>query len=308
MDSFTRNSTIVCPHLGVRGRVRGWSNTYLLMPLLLFLGSCSLIQPPVNIPSYIRVQSYTVMATPSQGTASANITDVWVDDNTDYRGIYQVPVSVPILKTGPTTISLQAVVQEDGIVSNLLPYPFYTTYTVKNVNLQAGKLDTINPVFYYNPGVTKFAWPEGDFEGTNPLHATSLNTANAFITTVKDSVFEGQKSYEVNLSPGHDTFSVTSPSTPFSPPGSYVVWLEMNYKTDVPMDVGFISLTANSNPSTQEFVSGVNPTSTWKKVYINIGAPLLYYNQNPYFQIYFYATAPGNAHIFIDNLKLLYLE
>ncbi len=283
------------------------------MPYALCLSSCSLISPPESIPSYIRVQSYMVSDTPTkgQGTASSNITDVWVDDNSDYRGIYQIPVSVPILKTGPTTISLQAVVQENGIVSNLLPYPFYTTYT-KNVNLQASKLDTINPVFYYNSGITKFAWQEGDFESiTNPLTTppAPINTASAYIST-KDSAFEGKHAYEVDLSTGHDSFYAHSSIT-FAPPSSYVVWLEMNYKTDVPMDVGFISLSQSGGSTTtgsQEFVSGVNPTSTWKKVYINIGSPLQYYNQNPYFQIYFQANASGNAHIFIDNLKLLYLE
>jgi hypothetical protein len=277
-----------------------------LMPYALILSSCSLIQPPLTVPSYIRVQSCLVSDTPSrQGTASNHITDIWVDDNSDFRGIYQIPASVPILQTGPTNISLQAMVEENGISSNLLPYPFYTTYLAKNVNLQPGKLDTINPVFYYS-AFTNFKWIEG-FEGINPLKTTTQNTAKTFITNIKDSVFEGQGSYEVDMTAGQ-TFYAGTP-TPFYPPTSYVVWLEMNYKTDVPMDVGlnFIDPTGN-NPLQPEFVSGVNPTSKWKKVYIDLGPELQFFNQYPVFQIYFQANASANAHIFIDNLKLLYFE
>lgn len=285
-------------------------NTLRLTLFTFFLASCSLIAPPATVPSYIRVQSYAVVVNPllNEGTKSSNITDIWVDENSDFRGIYQLPVSVPILNTGAVTISLQAVVQEDGIASNLLPYPFYTIYK-KNVNLQAGKLDTISPVFYYDSVHTKFAWPEGNFEGSsNPLKTTSQNTANVFVTSVKDSVFEGLKSCEIDFSTGHDTFFANS-YIAFTPPSTDVVWLEMNYKTDIPMDVGILSIPSGTNPTpVEEFVSGVNPTSTWKKVYINIGPALQYFNQNPFFQIYFYANASGKAHILIDNLKLLYLE
>jgi len=281
-----------------------------LTPYALLLTSCSLIAPPATIPSYIRVQSYTVKDTAllGQGTTSSNITDIWVDENSDFRGIYQLPVSVPILNSGPVTISLQAVVQEDGIVSNLLPYPFYTYYNT-NVNLQPGKLDTIHPIFYYN-SKTKFAWPGGDFETNNSVLKTfPPNNADCYITTSKDSVFEGLRSYAVNLSTGHDTFNVKS-SLLFTPPASDIVWLEMNYKTDFPMDIG-INLVNPANPSPpgpQEFISGVNPTTSWKKIYINVTSALQYFNQYPNFFIYFYATGSGNGHILIDNLKLLYLE
>jgi len=287
------------------------TNTLRLTPnaflLFAFFSSCSLIQPPTTIPSYIRVQRCTVKDSATHDTVSSNITDIWVDDNLDYRGIYQVPISVPILQTGPTTISLQAVVEEDGISSNLLPYPFYYTYTVKNVNLQPGKLDTINPVFYYNSAITKFQWIES-FDGTNTLETTSENTANVHVTEVKDSVFQGIGSYEVDMTAGQ-TFYAASKSPTFIPPASDIVWLEMNYRTDVPMDVGvnFIDPTG-ANPLQPEFISGVNPTTKWKKVYIDIGPELQFFNQYQSFQIYFQANASGNAHIFIDNLKLLYLE
>lgn len=285
-------------------------NVLRLLSCALLFSACSLIQPSVSIPSYIRVQSYMVKDTPilGQGTTSSNITDVSVDDNSDYRGIYQIPVSVPILQTGATTISLQAFVEEDGIASNLLPYPFYTEYVVKNVNLRPEKLDTINPVFYYNSGITKFAWPTGDFESSDKVLVTnSQNTANAYITSVKDSVFEGLRCYEVDMTAGQIFYAYSY--IPFAPPASDVVWLEMNYKTDVPMDVGALFTDpTGANAPTSEFISGVNPTSTWKKVYINIGPELQYFNQYSIFQIYFQANASGNAHILIDNLKLLYLE
>ncbi len=236
------------------------------------------------------------------------MTDIWADANSDFLGIFQIPSSIPILKSGPTTISLQAVVQEDGVVSNLLPYPFYNIYKT-TVNLKPGVLDTIKPVFTYNTAITNFALPGGNFEGINPLKATGENTANIFVTTNKDSVFKGYKTYEVDFSPDHEIFYVTN-SDALTPPTSYVVWLELNYKTDVPMDIGIISVPpqASGQNSVEEFVSGVNPTNTWKKVYVNLSSALTYYSQNPHFQVYLKASASGNAHILIDNLKVLYLE
>ena len=195
---------------------------------------------------------------PSQGTTSSHITDIWVDDNSDYRGIYQIPVSVPILQTGPTTISLQAVVEENGIASNLLPYPFDST-PAKIVNLQPGKLDTINPVFYYSSR-TNFHWMEG-FDNTNSLKTTAQNTANVHVTTIKDSVFDGTGgTYEVDMAAGQTFYAGSGPSA-FIPPPSYVVWLEMNYKTDVPMDVG-INLIDPSNGRRSILILALNCSSS----------------------------------------------
>ncbi len=277
-----------------------------LMSFALLLSSCSLIQPPDTVPSYIRVQSYSD-STPIQDRSS-NVTDIWVDANSNFIGMFQIPVSVPILKTGPTTISLQAMVQEDGVVSNLLPYPFYTIYKT-TVDLKPGVLDTIKPFFKYNTSNTTFAMPEGNFEGNNPLKATGENTANVYVTSKKDSVFQGLKSYEADFSTGHEILYVYNYNA-LTPPTSYVVWLEMNYKTDVPIDVGILSVPSPTSGKNivEEFVSGVNPTSTWKKVYINLGPALQYYNQNPHFQVYLKAVASGNARVLIDNLKVLYLE
>jgi len=277
------------------------------------LTSCSLIQPPEDIPSYIRVQSYTFKDSLNQGTNSSRVTDIEVTAGSDYRGFYQIPVSVPILAKGNQTITIEACVFEDGLSSSILPYPFYTPF-VTTVNLVPGKLDTIKPVFKYKPNI-QFLWGQGDFEGPdNALKSFGNNTSLIGKTSDKASVFEGSYSFEADLSNGRDTFEAISNFKPFVDPAEPplpVVWLEMNYKTDVAMDIGIIPLTHVSSPG-EQFISGVNPTTTWKKVYVNISPTLKYwYGQNQpnttEYYIYFYAvnTNGGTAHIFIDNLKLL---
>jgi hypothetical protein len=273
--------------------------------LLTFLNSCKTND---QIPSYIRVQSYSFSDSLGQGTSSSKVTHIWVDVSTENRGAYQIPVSVPVLQQGLKTVSLQAGVKENGISANILPYPFYTTYKVQST-LKPGELDTINPKFQYLSN-TIFAWTPGDFEGTGVvLETTNINSASTHLTTVKDSVFEGKQSYEVDFSPGHDTFDIQSRYT-FNPTKlGTPVWLEMNYKTNVPMDVGVIVSISGSGTPTRELVGGINPINHWNKIYFNLSPTLQYwYQSGTAFKIYFYSqnTNGGTAHILLDNLKLLY--
>jgi hypothetical protein len=273
----------------------------------LFINSCSLIAPPEEIPAYIRVQSYTFTDSVGQGTTSSKVTDVWVNVENDNRGAYQIPVSVPVLQKGLKTVYLSAGVKENGVSANRLPYPFYQTYKVQTT-LVPGQLDTIHPVFKYVSNV-KISWGRGDFEGTNAvLNTTAINTAFTSITNIKDSVFEGNGSYEVDFSPGHDTFDIQSDPVFNATKLGGPVWLEMNYKTDDSMDVGAIILNNTTNP--HEFVSGVTPTRKWNKIYINLTPTLQYWYPTTAFKIYFHAVNRngGKAHLFLDNLKLLYLE
>ncbi len=279
----------------------------LFYPLLftvysLLFASCN---PPEDIPSYIRVQSYTFKDSTGQGSSSSKVTHIWVNVENDDRGAYQIPVSVPVLTKGWHTVSLQAAVKENGISANILPYPFYTV-SKKLTNLVPGQLDTIIPAFKYLSN-TLIEWGSGNFEGSSAvLNTTAINSAYTHTTKNKDSVFEGTASYEVDMSTGHDTFDIQSNYT-FNPTAKGTpVWMEMDYKTDVPMDIGLIILNGSTNP--RDLVCGVNPIGHWNKIYVNLGPTLQYYYPTTIFKIYFQAinTNGGTAHILLDNLKILH--
>jgi hypothetical protein len=280
-----------------------WLSNFSFISAFLMLAACN--KSTDQIPSYIRVQNYTFRDSTGQGSTSSKVTHIWVNVGNDDRGAYQIPVSVPVLKSGSQTVYLQAGVKENGIAANILPYPFYTTYKVQT-NLVPGQLDTINPAFKYL-SYTNVEWGVGNFEGSSAvLNTTAINTAKTHLTKNKDSVFEGNQSYEVDMSPGHDTFDIQSNYT-FNPTKTGTPdWMEMDYKTDVPMDIGLIILNGTTNP--REFVSGVNPIDHWNKVYINFGPTLQYWYPTTAFKVYFNAinSNGGAGHILIDNLKILH--
>jgi hypothetical protein len=65
----------------------------------------------------------------------------------------------------------------------------------------------------------------------------------------------------------------------------------------------------NQGSRVQSPVVAVKPTSTWKKIYINLVTEVSAYPNADSYQIFFGATNTNSAakpQIFIDNLKLVY--
>ena len=84
------------------------------------------------------------------------------------------------------------------------------------------------------------------------------------------------------------------------------VWLEVNYKTDVPLTFGVI---ANEHfQSLQAPVVTLFPNEEWNKVYLNLVTEVSGYPNAGDFNLFFGAinNTDDTATVLVDNLKLLY--
>jgi hypothetical protein len=104
----------------------------------------------------------------------------------------------------------------------------------------------------------------------------------------------------------HTIFECQTKNTYQLPRGT-AVWVELNYKTEVPIEVGLLSYGAAGN--TKLFSAGINPSAQWNKIYLNLTSSVSYEPNTQVFKIYIAAfNKDAGGKILIDNLKLLYLE
>lgn len=275
---------------------------------ILSFTACDIINPSEKIPSYLHIDSFDLKGRyDSVGSLSKSITDVWVIVDNEFIGAFELPADIPILKEGIHKITLKAGIKENGISNTRLPYPFYTGFVV-NIDLQPDKTDTINPVIYYIESSYKMALHE-DFE--DPIFEfTKSDISNIPLesTDQKGYVFEGVFSMLAKMLNKNDIFQMESTQL-FELPRGRAIFMELNYKSNISLKVGYIAV--SSSKTYPHVVLTLNPTDTWKKVYINYGGEIDYEPQTYFFRLFLGAikyTASDTSVIQFDNIKLLYLE
>ncbi len=260
-----------------------------------------------DVPSYIKVQHFDFTVTnAAQGSASNRITDVWVYTQSDLVGGYELPAQFPILEDGETVLYLAAGILQNGMQSTRATYPFYTWDTMV-VDLHAGHVITLEPKATYRHNV-QFRFVE-DFEG-NHIFSEDLDVnpdTRILITT--DDVYEGNRSGMVHLTQENDNIYFEAGSViKFNdlPINTTPVYLELNYKNDVELRVGFIHY--EDIIVTRMFKVTLLPRSEWNKVYISLEDELTALGPGQV-QIAFAALLPdtvSEGRIWLDNIKLLH--
>jgi hypothetical protein len=275
---------------------------------LLLASSCEIINPDEGIPAKISISSTTFNTDHLQGTDSADIQDIWIYNDNDLVGAYQIPFTIPILASGSHNLKLRPGVILNGIASTRSINPFYT-YVTENVNLVAGETYSFSPKFKYADGVI-FPWNakgEEDFE-EGGISIDSVPGSSTKIFKSKADVYEGDYSGEIYLDAGHKTYRGQS-SKDFDLPksGAYVV-MEMNVKnTQIPLYIGmYVHLAGNTVRDVSHMM--VNPTSDWKKLYVNFTELVSYYPNALSYSVSFKADLGSldSAKIYVDNIKIMH--
>ncbi|MDC0231076.1 hypothetical protein OAK19_03850, partial [Aureispira] len=123
-------------------------------------------------------------------------------------------------------------------------------------------------------------------------------------------VFEGSYSGLMVLDSANLDCTVSSSSRFYSlqPSNtSYPVYLELNYKTNTPFQVGLIAHYSNGN-TTVMYKGGGNATTEWKKIYFNMTTEVFGANATEYsvvFRALKYADT-DQPLIYLDNIKILH--
>lgn len=295
------------PDFGIPGLVVALCSTILLP-------GCSWIDPPDPAPAWLRIAPFSLTTDiRSQGSASANITEAWVQINGVFLGAYPLPASVAVLDTGIREIIVSPGIKENGIASTPDIYPFYQEIKIRGT-LIPGKVLPVNARTTYQPN-TRFPLIEG-FE--NDGHAFQLllkgNTSNR-IQINRTTAFEGLGSglIELNTQGPEVELATNTKFSGLTEKGAFV-YLEVDYQSEVPVVFGVIATNKASGQVTVRYLRGFNPSNTWKKIYFNFSSEIAGSVPEDY-QVILRAAIPKNtdgtlsrtnARILLDNIKLVH--
>ncbi|MCX6198687.1 MAG: hypothetical protein NTY88_05635 [Bacteroidetes bacterium] len=255
-----------------------------------FSPSCNKM-PNGGVPFYMRMDSAKVTF-PSVG--DNGIKDVWVEANSTNLGAYEMPCNFPVLATSTVRFVVSAGVYESGQSSVRVIYPFYQpdtfTITATNANQYAH-----HPSFSYKTGAT-FPFPNETFSlasgfGAKMQRIDTLGISFGRITAQTDSNVEAA---QINT---------------YALPFDRDVWLEFDYKSEVPFYTGFYGSYLSGASVVRFPVLFLTPRDNWTKIYLKLADQINAVRADKY-NLFFEALRPyGSAggSVSIDNVKLVYL-
>lgn len=278
---------------------------------VLLLSACNVINPEEDIPAFVHIDSFNFSTnTFEQGSASEKITDVYFYVDGDLLGGFELPATIPVLATGTQDIVAIPGIRENGIKALPGVYPFYTQYMAQ-VDLEAGRIDTIKPTTFYQSNVKFRFSPEENFEGNTNVFLNDLdgNDQTKIVPSTVD-IFEGIASGRIHLDQTNTTVEAGSFLFVDYPEGVFSAYLEMDYKTEVEMIVGIIGYNNLGQRIYTSFERGVNQNSEWTKIYFNFSDDMQVMSastsQIVAYQLCFHARLRPDqteADIFLDNVK-----
>lgn len=287
--------------------------------VIIFAGAmfgCDKFEGEQTIPSYVRMDSISFSTEySSQGTSYQRIVDAWVYVNDQLIGGFELPLLVPVLAEGPCTVEIRPGIMLNGISSTRAPYPCVEPITIENFDLSADSISILPDVTAtYLPNV-EFVWMEDFEDGSlsikeHPQSDTTIertepaNSPDAFLD--EHSRYSGIATLE-----GDNTIlslqSDDGNGNGFMIDRGDFVFLELNYRTDLPLVIGTYVRTTDQVVVDRPFI-GLNSTEDWNKVYVNFTPVVNDYVDAYDFKIYIKAenVASGQKSVvMLDNIKLL---
>jgi len=268
--------------------------------------TCDVINPEEEIPAFLEMETFNLLSSPNTGSSNENITEGWVYVDNNLIGAFSKGKPFPVLASGTVDIIVDPGVHENGIGFTPSLFPYYTRYTT-TLELIPGQTTTFTPEFRYQED-TDFRFIQ-EFDNTTIFNVDRDGNEETTINYTSDQAFEGTSAI-IELDNDNPFFDVASNIT-FDLPtmGGNQPWLEINFKTDVPFAIGLLAQDF-SGQVTPLYLNGLNTTTEWRKVYINLQETI---NNLPFppYQVGFSAMLPTDQNrgtIFIDNIKLLHFK
>jgi hypothetical protein len=270
---------------------------------VVFFTSCEVINPAEPVPSYLRVNSFSVYSNnETEGSSSANISDVWVSIDGEEIGTFELPATIPVLATGNHKVILRAGILANGIASLRVQYPFYSGYD-STVNFESGKIHELHPSITY---ASYSNFQIEDFDHSSISIDTTPASQVRLIDTTNSNNLEGNFGY-VLLDDGHPYFECASLVSFSLPGGGANVYLELNYKCNNEFVVGTIANTTTS--VFKNDILTIRATDVWKKIYVTLTPTVSSLLNATGWKIYMHATkspSQTTAELYFDNIKVVY--
>jgi hypothetical protein len=281
----------------------------LLALIIIQLGSCDLIDDPEQIPAYIQIDTIKLQTNYElERSNSHKIVDAWLFADNQLLGAFELPMKAPVLLDGAQEIEVFAGVSDNGIRSTPEVYPFYDRF-ITSTTLRAGETVTLEPMVNYIDEV-EVQLKNGDFETGNPFQGID-NNINTTLELSNQAPFQGSNCGRMLLTESSPFIEVSTIAAFVLPdPTDSPMYIELDYKNDVPFEIGIIGIKSNVEFG-KVYVVGMLESEEWNKIYINLRADVASLDGDTY-RIAIKAQRPTNAtgdfEVLVDNIKLLYLK
>ena len=295
-------------------------NILFLIVIVSLLSSCVKNNPD---PSWITVNGWQLIENPNNlivntGVLTHNISEAWVYVDNDLMGVFELPVTIPVLTAGNSVIQIYPAIRNNGIASTKKVYPFLEPYTVSK-NLIQNEEVAISPVTQYYSSV-KFNVEDFENGGTSVVQEGLTSSALISYSSdpaIYDLEINGGEFLQINLD---ETNSEWIASTIFNGGGSVLnmplpigkeVYLEIDYHTTNKFTSGLLGIGSNGlQDNANVTITADEPGSAvWKKIYIDLREIVSGMQGKDYYEFSFQAILDENessGQINIDNLKAVY--
>lgn len=285
---------------------------------IIMLASCGMVgEDAVTVPAYVCVPSFTFVTDTSspnagiyQGVNSQKFLDMWISDAGKLVGQVGLPSLLPIQKVGPTQIWVEAGIAITGQDEQRESYPLVSQH-IETRDLKPGVIDTIYPVFKYLPNIEFKFIEDYDRPGSFLKLAPDRYPGDTVIrVTDLNSWQPGNAVGKVQIDPAHQTMQLLSSEFTLPQSGS-PVYLEIDYKSNVQLDMGYYYIDPLSgNASANNSVVRAYPNSSWKKLYVKLTDEVATRRVGTTYVIYIAVVNSDNiaADVYIDNVKLVCLK
>lgn len=264
---------------------------------LSFSWGCNVINPKEDIPTYIRVDSFSF-----EGGKLHDIKCVTVTYNGDEIGTFDLPATVPVITSGTTgDLQLAPGILVNGRNERPIAYPFYKNHR-ETLTSAPGKIVTIAAKTGYFDSIKVYTI--SDFEAGLTKFSKWAGTTYLQTTNDPNLRYEGTGSGIVTLASTADS-SADSTTNTFSIKQG-IAFIEFDYKTTTPFSVGLQAVLGGVISTSPTYLAGISPNSKWQKFYFNVSG---FTNQYPADGYNMFIKAAlreqTNGMLLIDNIKLL---
>ncbi|MFT5725164.1 MAG: hypothetical protein ACI9JN_002287 [Bacteroidia bacterium] len=290
-----------------------------LMVLTVVLSSsCNVFDREEQIPVYFFIDQFELetKSDNSQGSNAHDIQDAWVYVDGQLVGVFEVPVTIPVLAQDTAKITILAGIKKNGLSNDREIYPFYKAIQ-DTLILVPGSIDSFFPKIKYHDS-TEFIWIE-DFEDRTISFEPSgidIEEDSMQLTLEPTEVFNHSNLNQVSSFVEFDSINQAFENatiSKFKIAANASTYLEMNYNLEAGTQVGFYVYDAAGIQIKRINVLFLFPTEgKWKKSYVSLNEDL----SDPRFaggsfRVFFYSynSSVNNkpkARIYFDNLKLLH--
>ena len=238
------------------------------------------------------------------------------DESETNLGVYQMPFTIPVLRHGTAKyIRVVPVVKQNGIAGSRIAYPYYQVIQLDNVKLapdsvtRLGRFDSVANQWYlqanyYSRDLIDIL-SEDYFEPTS--FSINFDSTVTWVRNDPDNACSGQ-GYGLIEVPDSATVANFSITTPYSPANTKILYLEMDYKTDLDLYINMLGFTlSTSGTATSNSVMTLYPNSQWQKIYINLGRTWRQFNYNTPITLFFQVANPDHkgGRVMLDNVKVI---